>query len=96
MFTGQYCEFVARKFGLRISDWREVSHYDTTLLQKAGQHLRQFVYSCQYRNPRSMTARLFRIVPVLRRCATWNIPPPFTASRDHVVVILQKLRADKL
>ena len=107
MLTRQYCEFIARKFELRISDWCEVSHYELTLRQKAGQHLRQFVYSCQYRNPASVLSRLFRLVPVLRRCATWNIPPPFTASRDHVVATFRKpangrprmlsgLRADKL
>ena len=95
MLTRQYCEFVARKFELRISDWREVSHYELTPWQKAGQYLRQFVYSRQHRNPKSVLSRLFRVLPILRRCVHWNIPPPFTASGDHAVVILQKLRADK-
>ena len=96
MLTRQYCEFVARKFDLRLSGWREVSHYDTTSLQKAGQYLRQFVYACQHGNPTSLISRLFRLLPVLRQCRHWNIPPPFTASRDLGVVTLQRLRADKL
>lgn len=90
MLTRKYCEFIAEKFRLRISVWCELSHYKVTPFQKGEQYLRQFIYSCQHRNPNSLISRLFRTIPVLRRCVNWKIPPPFTASKDHVVVIFEK------
>lgn len=91
MLTRKYCEFAARKFGLRIAQWHECSHYDVGLPHKAAQHLRHSIYSCLHQSPDSLAARLLRNLPGLRRCAEWKIPPPFTASKNHVVVIFEKV-----
>lgn len=91
MITKQYAEGFAIRAGLQISSWHECSHYDIPLSNRMAQHLRQWIYGIKYRHPRSIVASVFGRVPVLRKSATWEVPPPYNASRDHVVVFFEKL-----
>ncbi len=90
MITRQYAETFAFCSGLQLAAWQECSHYDTRFFNKLAQHARQFVYGIKYRNPHSIAASVIGRLPVLRKSATWKIPPPYNASRDHAVVFFEK------
>ncbi len=92
MITRQYAAHFAISSGLQIAAWNELSHYDTKFYNKLAQHARQFVYGIKYRNPHSIAASVLGRLPFLRKSATWKIPPPFNASRDHAVVFFEKNR----
>jgi SAM-dependent methyltransferase len=90
MITKQYAEAFASRTGLRITSWRECSHYDVSLFGRFAQHLRQWVYSVKYRSPQSFAASVLKRLPILRKSVAWDIPPPYSASRDHAVVFFEK------
>jgi len=91
MITKEYAEGFAIRAGLQISSWHECSHYDIPLSNRMAQHLRQWIYGIKYRYPHSIAATVLGHLPVLRKSATWEVPPPYNASRDHVVVFFEKL-----
>ena len=90
MITKQYAEKFASQAGLQIALWHECSHYDISLSNRMAQHLRQWIYAFRYRHPGSAFVAAMDWMPVLRKSATWEIPPPFNASRDHAVVFFER------
>ena len=90
MITKQYAETFASQAGLQIALWHECSHYDISLSNRVAQHLRQWIYAFRYRHPGSAFVAAMDWLPVLRKSATWEIPSPFNASRDHAVVFFER------
>jgi SAM-dependent methyltransferase len=90
MITKQYAETFALRAGLRITSWQECCHYDIVFSNRIAQHLRQWIYGIKYRHPNSIAAAVLGRLPVFRKSATWKIPPPYNASRDHAVVFFEK------
>jgi 2-polyprenyl-3-methyl-5-hydroxy-6-metoxy-1,4-benzoquinol methylase len=90
MITKHYANAFAERSGLRLASWQECSHYDTRFLNKMAQHLRQWVYAFRDRHPGSAVAFAMDRLPVVRKSATWKIPPPYSASRDHAVVFFER------
>jgi len=88
MITKHYASCFAEGSGLRFASWQECSHYDTRFLNRMAQHLRQWVYAFRHRHPGSAVA--MDRLPVVRKSATWKIPPPYSASRDHAVVFFER------
>lgn len=91
MITKQYASCFAEGSGLRLASWQECSHYDTKFFNRMAQHLRQWIYAFRYRHPGSAVVAAMDWLPVLRKSATWKIPPPYSASRDHTVVFFEKI-----
>jgi 2-polyprenyl-3-methyl-5-hydroxy-6-metoxy-1,4-benzoquinol methylase len=87
MMTRKHAEYIAKHCGLALRTWKTLSHYDVSLSQKSVQYLRQWVYSQVDRRPESFVSNLLKTLPIIKRCANWKIPPPCTASKDHVVVV---------
>lgn len=91
MITKQYAEKFASQAGLQIALWHECSHYDISFSNRVAQHLRQWIYAFRYRHPGSAVVSAMDSLPVLCKSATWKIPPPYSASRDHAVVFFEKI-----
>jgi len=89
MITKQYAETFALRAGLRITSWQECCHYDIVFSNRIAQHLRQWIYGIKYRHPNSIAAAVLGRLPALCKSATWKIPPPYNASRDHAVVFFE-------
>ena len=90
MITRNYAESLAKTFKIRVHVWKELSHYDTTLWQKAIQMLRHVTYSAMKRWAIATRYPVITIVPILKNAAKWKVPPPYSASKDHAVVIFVK------
>jgi 2-polyprenyl-3-methyl-5-hydroxy-6-metoxy-1,4-benzoquinol methylase len=90
MITKHYADAFAERSGLRLASWRECSHYDTKFLHRMAQHFRQWVYAFRHRHPRPPVAAAMNRLPILCKSATWKIPPPYNASRDHAVVFFER------
>jgi hypothetical protein len=88
MITKHHANAFAERSGFRLASWRECSHYDTNFFHRMAQHLRQWVYAFRHRHPGSAVA--MDRLPVVRKSATWKIPPPYSASRDHAVVFFER------
>jgi len=91
MITKHYASCFAEGSGLRLASWQECSHYDTKFFNRTTQHLRQWIYAFRYRHPGSAIVAAIDWLPVFRKSATWKIPPPYSASRDHTVVFFEKI-----
>jgi 2-polyprenyl-3-methyl-5-hydroxy-6-metoxy-1,4-benzoquinol methylase len=90
MITKHYAKAFAEWSGFRLASWRECSHYDTKFFNRMAQHLRQRVYAFRHRHPGSVISLAMDRLPALYKSATWKIPPPYSASRDHAVVFFER------
>jgi len=90
MITKHYASCFAEEYGLRLASWQECNHYDTKFFNRMTQHLRQWIYAFRYRHHGSAIVAAIDWLPFLRKSATWKIPPPYSASRDHAVVFFEK------
>jgi 2-polyprenyl-3-methyl-5-hydroxy-6-metoxy-1,4-benzoquinol methylase len=90
MITKHYAACFAEGAGLRLVSWQECSHYETKFINRTAQHLRQWIYAFRHQHPRSALVAAMDWLPILRKSATWKIPPPYSASRDHTVLFFEK------
>jgi SAM-dependent methyltransferase len=90
MLSRVHAEYLARELSMRFDSWKTISHYDIPMPQKLLQYSRQFVFRQIKEHPDSIMTALLKKLPVVNRCAAWNIPPPFNASDDHAVVVLRR------
>lgn len=90
MLSRNHAEFLSRQLSLRLEMWKLVSHYDASIAEKLGQHLRQLIFRQNKQHPDSFLTALLQRFPVVNRCASWHIPPPFTVSKDHVVAVWRR------
>jgi SAM-dependent methyltransferase len=88
MLTRKHAEFICRQLNLRLREWIELSHYDSTAYQRAQQRFQNFVY-WQFRNDSLLARGVLQFIPRIRRARNWKIMPPYTVSRDHVVAVLR-------
>jgi SAM-dependent methyltransferase len=89
MLTKRHALFLEQELGARIKQWQEISHYDTSLLEKFWQSGRHFAY-WQFRNNTFLARIILQFVPLLRRARCWKTAPALTYGRDHVMVVFGK------
>ncbi len=89
MLSRRHADFLARKLGVTLTEWRELSHYDTPLRERIFQSARHFAY-WQFRRDTLLSKTLLPLVPMLNRARRWPLAPAYTASADHVLVVFQK------
>lgn len=88
MLTRKHAEFICSRLNLRLDQWIEVCHYDSTRSERARQRLQAFVY-WQFRNNSLLARRVLQFIPRIRRAKNWQLMPPYTVSSDHVVAVLR-------
>jgi SAM-dependent methyltransferase len=88
MLTRKHAEFICSRLNLRLDQWIELCHYDSTLSERARQRLQTFVY-WQFRNNTLLARSVLRFIPRIRRARNWKIMPHYSLSRDHAVAIFQ-------
>jgi SAM-dependent methyltransferase len=88
MLTRKHAEFICSRLNLRLTQWINVCHYDSTLSERARQRLQTFVY-LQFRNNTLLARGVLQFIPRIRRARSWKIMPHYSLSRDHVVAVLR-------
>jgi SAM-dependent methyltransferase len=90
MMNRKHAEFIEQELKLKLTDWITLSHYDSSLYERAFQWVRHVAY-WEFRGRTFFGRRILPIVPYLRRARQWKTPPIYTASDDHVVAVFEKL-----
>ena len=89
MLNRRHAEFLARELHLRLTGWRELTHYDTSFRDLHFQYARHFAY-WHFQLQTWLSKFVLPWVPYLRRARHWRMAPAFTASADHVLAVFQK------
>lgn len=91
MLTRRFADYLAGKLQLRLGVYEAVSHYDSGLGQRVGQWYRSVAFDALYRGRHPWLAPLVRVLPGGRKACAWVERPHRNVTRDHVVVIFEKL-----
>jgi SAM-dependent methyltransferase len=90
MLSERHVSWLAGRLGLDVEALHRCSHYATSVRER----LRQFAQSAAYyrfrETPRTGLAAALRLIPYIRRAASWPTAPALTYRPDHVVALLRK------
>lgn len=89
MMNRKHADFLARELELKITDWIEVSHYDSSLYERVFQSSRHLAY-WEFRNKTLLSRWVLPLIPWFRNARDWEWPPLYTTSNDHVVAVFEK------
>jgi len=89
MLSRTHAKFLSQKLGLNLIDWQEMSHYQYGWLELLRQHTQNFAYRQFhiYRSPFWMP--ILKLIPMMKRAENWTVPPLFTCTKDHALVVFE-------
>jgi 2-polyprenyl-3-methyl-5-hydroxy-6-metoxy-1,4-benzoquinol methylase len=90
MLTRRYTEWTAQMLNAAIIHWQEMSHYDCGWRQQFWQRSRNFAY--WNTRPGAVFRSWLRFVPMFSRAIYWKCQPEITCTKDHVLVVLRKIK----
>jgi SAM-dependent methyltransferase len=90
MMNRRHAGFIEQELRLSLIDWKTVSHFDASLVQRIFQAVRHFAY-WEYRRKSFFGRRILPLVPWLQKARDWNQPPLYMTSADHVLAVFRKL-----
>jgi len=88
MLTHRHAKFLSHELSATLRHWEEVSHYEPNLREWFAQYVRDFAY-WQFRRKTLLSRLVLPRIPVVRRARDWPVAPPYSFSKDHVIMALQ-------
>jgi 2-polyprenyl-3-methyl-5-hydroxy-6-metoxy-1,4-benzoquinol methylase len=90
MFNQKYANYLAHDLGLRLVEWKELSHYDFRLTERLRQHAQNFAYRKFHGSHSPIWTSLLKITPKMRKARNWTMLPALTCTKDHVLAVFQR------
>ena len=91
MLNRRHGEYLARELALRLVAWDRESHYDSSSVVRLKQWCQTFAYEVFHGGRSPFLKPALRLLPGFRKAQFWGDRPGWTSTRDHAVIVFEKL-----